>query len=54
MYIFNIKRKGEINDDDDDDDDDDELYILCKLIVQLTCDCRMIDRHGAILVVGSS
>ena len=52
MYIFNIKRKGEIN--DDDDDDDDELYILCKLIVQLTCDCRMIDRHGAILVVGSS
>ena len=53
MHIFNIKRKGEIN-DDDDDDDDDELYILCKLIVQLTCDCRMIDRHGAILVVGSS
>ena len=52
MHIFNIKRKGEIN--DDDDDDDDELYILCKLIVQLTCDCRMIDRHGAILVVGSS
>ena len=51
MYIFNIKRKGEIN---DDDDDDDELYILCELIVQLTCDCRMIDRHGAILVVGSS
>ena len=52
MHIFNIKRKGEIN--DDDDDDDDELYILCKLIVQLTCDCRMIDRYGAILVVGSS
>ena len=51
MYIFNIKRKSEIN---DDDDDDDELYILCELIVQLTCDCRMIDRHGAILVVGSS